>query len=237
MLASATAWWAPKAGNAAQEYEDAFALEAAALRFAVADGASETSFARQWAELLVDRFVHEPPVAASLREWVAPMQATWAGANQPKAVAWYAEEKAREGAFSSLLGVAIDHGRWRAMAIGDSCLFLVRAGKIERAFPLARSEQFSNRPLLLSSVARANQKVWDDVRNDEGELQGKDQLLLMTDALAQWFLVEVEMRRRPWAALARTTSQDSFAAFVDLLRASGALRNDDTTLVRIEVAA
>src|SRR5436309_5977268 len=65
MLASATAWWAPKAGNAAHEYEDAFALEAAALRFAVADGASETSFARQWAELLVDRFVHEPPVGGS----------------------------------------------------------------------------------------------------------------------------------------------------------------------------
>ena len=237
MLASATAWWAPKAGHAAHEYEDAYAVEAAALRFAVADGASETSFAKQWAELLVDRFVHEPPAPANLREWVAPMQVEWAGANQPKAIAWYAEEKAREGAFSSLLGVALDHGRWRAMAIGDSCLFLVRSGKIERAFPLARSEQFGNRPLLLSSVARANQRVWDEVRIEEGELCGRDQLLLMTDALAQWFLVEAEMGRRPWAALARAMTQEAFCGFVDLLRASKALRNDDTTLVRIEVAA
>jgi hypothetical protein len=237
MLASATAWWAPKAGNAAHEYEDAYAVEAASLRFAVADGASETSFAKQWAELLVDRFVHEPPAPANLREWVAPMQAVWAGANQPKATAWYAEEKAREGAFSSLLGLALDHGRWRALAIGDSCLFLVRSGKLAHAFPLERAEQFSNRPLLLSSVARANQRVWDEVRLDEGELQGRDQLLLMTDALAQWFLVEAEMGRRPWAALARAMTQESFCAFVELLRASGALRNDDTTLVRIEVAA
>jgi hypothetical protein len=237
MLASATAWWAPKAGNAAQEYEDAYAVEAAALRFAVADGASETSFAKQWAEMLVDRFVHEPPAPAGLREWVAPMQAAWAGANQGKATAWYAEEKARDGAFSSLLGLALDHGRWRAMAIGDSCLFLVRSGKVVRAFPLDKAEQFSNRPVLLSSVARANQRVWDEVRLDEGELQGRDQLLLMTDALAQWFLVEAEMGRRPWAALARATTQEAFSALVDLLRSGGALRNDDTTLVRIEVAA
>jgi serine/threonine protein phosphatase PrpC len=237
MLASATAWWAPKAGNAAQEYEDAYALEEAALRYAVADGASETSFAKQWAEMLVDRFVREPPAPESLREWVAPMQAAWAGANKPKATAWYAEEKARDGAFSSLLGVAIDHGRWRAMAIGDSCLFLVRSGKLVRAFPLERAAAFNNRPLLLSSVARANQRVWEEVRLDEGELQGKDLLLLMTDALAQWFLVEAELGRRPWAALARAATQEAFCAFVDMLRSGGALRNDDTTLVRVEVAA
>ena len=113
----------------------------------------------------------------------------------------------------------------------------MRSGKVARAFPMDRAEQFSNRPVLLSSVARANQRVWDEVRVDEGELQGKDQLLLMTDALAQWFLVEAEMGRRPWAALARAVTQESFAAFVDMLRASGALRNDDTTLVRLEVAA
>jgi len=237
MLASATAWWAPKAGNAAQEYEDAYAVEEAALRYAVADGASETSFAKQWAEMLVDRFVREPPAPANLREWVTPMQAAWAGANQPKATAWYAEEKARDGAFSSLLGLAIDQGRWRAMAIGDSCMFIVRSGKVLRAFPLERAEQFSNRPILLSSVARANQRVWDEVRLDEGELAAKDTVLLMTDALAQWFLVEAEMGRRPWAALAKASTQEAFSAFVEMLRSGGALRNDDTTLIRIEVAA
>lgn len=237
MLASATAWWAPKAGNAAHEYEDAYAVEAAALRYAVADGASETSFAKQWAELLVERFVHEPPAPASLREWVTPMQAAWAGSNAPKATAWYAEEKARDGAFSSLLGVALFPDRWRALAIGDSCLFVVRSGKMQRAFPLARADEFNNSPVLLSSVARANQRVWDQVRLDEGDLKVQDQLLLMTDALAQWFLVEQEMGRRPWAALAKATTLEEFCAFVTLLRAGGAMRNDDTTLVRIEVAA
>jgi hypothetical protein len=237
MQTSATAWWAPKSGHAANEYEDAFAVESASLRFAVADGASETSFAKQWAELLVERFVHEPPTAAELREWVAPMQEAWVGEHQGKAQAWYAEAKARDGAFSSLLGVAIDENRWRALAVGDTCLFVVRAGKLERAFPLARAAEFNNSPVLLSSVARSNSRVWDDVRSDEGELRERDQLLLMTDALAQWFLVESEMGRRPWAALARATTPEAFGAFIDCLRGGGALRNDDVTLVRVEVAA
>lgn len=237
MHTSATAWWAPKSGNAASEYEDAYAVKPEALRFAVADGASETSFARQWAELLVEGFVQDAPSAAELHDFVAPLQAVWAEGQKGKATAWYSERKAREGAFSSLLGLTIEGERWRALAVGDSCLFVVRSGKVLRAFPLERAEQFSNRPSLLSSVSRANAGVWDQVVAVEGELQANDRLLLMTDALAQWFLVEAEMGRRPWAALAKVTTPEQFAATIDLLRAGGALRNDDVTLVSVEVAA
>ena len=70
MITSATAWWAPKSGNTASEYEDAYAVKPEALRFAVADGASETSFARQWAELLVEGFVQAAPSAAELHDFV-----------------------------------------------------------------------------------------------------------------------------------------------------------------------
>lgn len=237
MNTSATAWWAPKSGNTASEYEDAYAVKPEALRFAVADGASESSFARQWAELLVEGFVQDAPSAAALPDFVTPLQAVWAEGQKGKATAWYSERKAADGAFSSLLGVTIDGDRWRAVAVGDSCLFVVRAGKMLRAFPLERSEQFSNRPSLLSSVGRSNAGVWSEVATVEGELQGKDRLLLMTDALAQWFLVESEMGRRPWAALAKVTTPEQFAAFVEVLRAGGALRNDDVTLVNVEVAA
>jgi len=86
-------------------------------------------------------------------------------------------------------------------------------------------------------VSRANAGVWNDIATVEGELQEKDRLLLMTDALAQWFLVEAEMGRRPWAALAKVGTPEQFQAYVDCLRAGGALRNDDVTLVSVEVAA
>jgi predicted RNase H-like nuclease len=79
--------------------------------------------------------------------------------------------------------------------------------------------------------------VYEQVAVVEGDLAANDRLLLMTDALAQWFLVETELGRRPWAALAKLGTPEQFAAFVDFLRAGGALRNDDVTLVSVEVAA
>lgn len=237
MPITATAWWMQKSGNATSEYEDAFAIAANGLRFAVADGASETSFAKQWAELLVEAFVAEPPQPDSFQDWLSPLQSSWQDSQRGKATAWYAEQKARDGAFSSLLGLTVAEGRWQALASGDSCLFVVRAGKLLRAFPFERAEQFSNSPVLLSSRARANGRVLDQLQTAEGELQVRDRILLMTDALAHWFLVEAEMGRRPWAALGKLTTVEQLGGLVDCLRAGGALRNDDVTLVSLEVAA
>ena len=50
----------PKRRNAPEEYEDAFACDCELGRFALADGASESSFAEVWARLLVEQFVQEP---------------------------------------------------------------------------------------------------------------------------------------------------------------------------------
>lgn len=233
------AFWAPKAGNSPEEYEDAYALDVPEGRFAVADGASETSFARRWARLLVDGFIAEAPEAdaALLTAWTKPLAERWAQENDPKALPWYAQEKAKDGAFSSLLGLCLDSGagRWRSLAVGDSCLFLIRKQKtLACAFPIERSAEFNNRPRLIASVSRANESVWGAARAQEGDLAPGDQFFLMTDALAQWFLVETEMKRHPWAALKRLKAQEDFSAFVDLLRAGRSLRNDDVTLVRVE---
>jgi hypothetical protein len=53
------AFWLPKAGNTLEEYEDAFwprksmDRSLSMFRCAVADGATETSFSRVWAQTLV----------------------------------------------------------------------------------------------------------------------------------------------------------------------------------------
>lgn len=114
---------------------------------------------------------------------------------------------------------------------------MIRAGRLQQAFPFQRAEQFNNSPLLLSSIARANQNVWSGVQSDGGELRARDQLLLMTDALAHWFLIEAELGRRPWAALDKVETPAAFEEMIHFLRRGGALRNDDVTLVRLEVAA
>ena len=130
-------------------------MEPSALRFAVADGASETSFAKEWAELLVARFIAAPPQPADLRAWVEPMQATWAQSHLEKPAAWYAEQKARDGAFSSLLGLAIEDDKWRALAVGDSCLFVCAAGDCSRrSHSSARNSSTTVRCCCRASPAR-----------------------------------------------------------------------------------
>jgi hypothetical protein len=60
----------------------------------------------------------------------------------------------------------------------------------------------------------------------------------MTDALAQWFLSSHEGGGRPWEEvgplLEAGQPEADFADWVGGLRGSGALRNDDVTLLSIE---
>ena len=59
----------------------------------------------------------------------------------------------------------------------------------------------------------------------------------MTDALACWFLRESEGGNRPWNILRDLDTHDqiSFAELIADLRSDQRIKNDDVTLVRIEV--
>ncbi len=63
----------------------------------------------------------------------------------------------------------------------------------------------------------------------------------MTDAFAEWFLRTRERGGRPWDMVGEVLCADrpqvAFAGCVEGLRKGGALRNDDVTLVAIDVTA
>src|SRR5947207_13463202 len=90
----------PKNGNSAEEYEDAFAGSAERGRFAVSDGASESSFAGSWAKLLVDGFVREAKRPWEVGTWLEPLRQRWAEEIGSKPLPWYAEMKREDGAFA-----------------------------------------------------------------------------------------------------------------------------------------
>ena len=60
----------PRTGNAAEECEDAFACNDPAGRFAVADGASESIFAGEWARLLCEAFVADAAAGDGIGPWL-----------------------------------------------------------------------------------------------------------------------------------------------------------------------
>ena len=147
---------APKRGNTDAEYEDAWAANPRAGRFAVADGATETSNAELWARLLAESFVAAPHPWES-QDWLTGPRRRWSEAVDNLDLPWYAEMKREQGAFATLLGIAVrppaagKPGLWRALAVGDSCLIRFRDGQPPRSFPLTQSVEFGNQPRLLGS--------------------------------------------------------------------------------------
>lgn len=232
------AWHTHKRGNAPDEYEDAFAGDAAQGRFAVADGASESSFAATWAKLLVEGFVAAEGQPWRGLAWLGPARQQWADEVDPRPLPWYAEEKREQGAHATLLGIAFAGGSWRAVAVGDSCLFRLRDGKLGRTFPLAHSSNFGNQPALLGSRGQPADTP-SDSRRARGKWRPGDRFLLMTDALAEWMLRRHEQKQRPAEdivrLLAESVPQDAFAAWVEERRNGHDLRNDDVTLVVIDL--
>jgi hypothetical protein len=245
-----------KAGNKPEEYEDALwpakrgTFEGAKFHFAVADGATESSFSGLWARMLVHSYGLSPLTPLNLQQRVEQRSRRWAQHVTAKPLPWFALEKVQRGAFATLLGLSLTNeedtsaagGRWQALAIGDTCLFQIRASALIASFPLTRAEQFGNTPLLVSTHLVSNQNLWARLADFErkGVWQPGDSFLLMTDALAQWFLNEVETGELPWLTLFNVAEQSKsrphrFARWLGDLRSSKAIRNDDVTLLIIRM--
>jgi serine/threonine protein phosphatase PrpC len=240
------AFHAHKRGNAPGEYEDAFAGEAVTARFAVADGASESSFAATWAQLLVEGFLSAEGMPWRQLEWLTPWRARWSAEVDGQPLPWYAEEKREQGAYATLLGVVFRTSKtpeepavWRALAVGDSCLFRLRAGKLRQSFPLTRAADFGNRPDLLGSRGRPDDTPRQAIQYARGKCRPGDRFLLMTDALAEWMLRRGEEEQRPADDIERLLAEPhphhAFAGWVEERRERQKLRNDDVTLVIIDL--
>lgn len=234
----------PKSDSGEDEYEDASG--SAESRFAVSDGATESSFAREWAQDLVAKFVESPPELKNGRldfdTWLEPLQRAWAERIPWDRLEWNAHEKAKHGASAAFVGIEFirsddDEGSeqlWRVIALGDSCLFLVYRDKLF-AFPLTHTSQFAHRPQLVSSIPEHNREALGEVRICEGICEDRDYFILATDALSSWFLHKFEGGGRPWEELISLRTQDEFACFINELRGSKAIVDDDVTLLIIQV--
>jgi len=129
----------PKQGHRSDENEDAWAARSSSSRVqaCVADGATESVYARLWAQSLVQAFVervvadeHVTDEAGAphrrvsgahaskhLHETVPSAREAWSEAVDAKTgtVPWYVEAKQRQGAFATVLGLLLTHS-----APGDS---------------------------------------------------------------------------------------------------------------------
>jgi hypothetical protein len=231
----------PRRGHRVEECEDASAVALERGRFAIADGAAESAYSALWARLLVDAFVGGGPDQPAWPAWIAPLQQSWeASVRQPPdagPLPWFLEERYKQGAFATFLGLTLGAGTWEALAVGDSCLFLTGQEEMRLAFPLTQSAHFDNSPWLIGARTPIEEVPLHRVVRTAGDVRPGERLWLMTDALARWFLSRTEAGKEPWNDLEALLDQDDeyFADWVEGLRATRKLRNDDTTLVAVSL--
>jgi hypothetical protein len=242
-----------KLGNSLQENEDSFLpglnqhtfMGEQEFACALADGATRTSFSSIWARLLVEEAQSRAFPSNEWSELVSAAQARWASELANIDLPWHAEEKVKQGSFATFLWFGLKFasrqgGAWRAVAVGDSCLFQIRGGVPITRFPVQSPSDFYKDPVLLSSYPARNLGILSHPKDylAEGDWAPGDEFFLMTDALAAWFLSEFEGGNTPLGSLRDhfldpASTQDSFNRWVCSLRQSGAIKNDDTTVIWI----
>lgn len=250
-----------KEGNSLDEYEDSsYILSKDSSKghgiywYAVADGATESAFAKEWSRELAKAYCKDKLCNKNVfTNYLETVQANWQKGidSNANSLPWYALEKAQSGAFSSLLGLKIyNQGVWETIAVGDSCLFQVRQNQLVKSFPIEHSTEFNNRPFLISSLNSKNSQLAQNTKFFEDEWKIGDSFYLMTDALSCWFLEEYEKGNSPWLTLNDFNNdkkyeyllnklrkhqkyEGDFKEKINNLRLNKQIRNDDITLIII----
>jgi hypothetical protein len=234
-----------KAGNRPRDCEDAVAGNVAAGRFCVTDGAGEGVFSRLWARTLAMGWAHgdlgdrdDDTLRAGvksldgiLRQRIGRDKLRLKDRQSGRLFWFQADERVSE--FAAFVGLAFGPGdEWLALAVGDCCLF-VEGGGAFRSFPLDAPEQFSGGAYLVPSAIDEDARIMDHVRRLSGRRRPGDRFLLMSDAMACWYLSYPDRRPRLRELLAARDGR-ALGALIGRERRSRRLRNDDIAILLVQ---
>jgi hypothetical protein len=217
------------------------------LTVAVSDGATMSPFSSLWARLLAERYVRTPfATSKGAKRNIAQAGETWKAEVNRKKLEWYIEYAPKLGSNATLLGIQFfTAGKWKAFAVGDTCLFQIRKNKCIGTFPIHNAEEFGNTPPLISThIPRNNAtKIWNRATTVDSARWSSwrigDVFLLATDAMAHWIMETASLTENSWEEIFHLWSEDQqaekgiFENFVTLQREAGKMTEDDTTLVMV----
>lgn len=236
----------PKFGNSVDENEDNILEPSKSeietetiVKFAISDGATESSFSKEWSDLLVSAYKDKSFEQAYLPETIKTISETWQSMATAIDLPWYAEQKAEKGAFATFLGLTInkEENSFDAVAVGDCSLFQIRNDEMYFSFPVMSIEDFHNTPNLIAS----NEKYQTDLENNtvyhKGEIEPNDIIILATDAIAAWILKQKNRNPKIIQILIKQfekQDEQNFEEWLNKQRKTNKIKNDDVTLLMIK---
>ena len=150
----------PKNLEKIESCQDAYKYEIKNQRYAIADGATREFFSGSWANYLVENFCDNNSLSKDIfykknfKEWLEPIQKKWLAILTDKInsknvnfIVKNRYNKCDLGA-STFIGLELnpDLLEWKAIVIGDSCLFHIRKNKIIGLYLIKKSSDFDNNP-------------------------------------------------------------------------------------------
>ncbi len=235
-----------KEGNTAEENEDASDVSPSNLAAAVADGASFGIFSRSWARLLCSGSVTTPERFAQPTDrdrWLAECRTRWLDGIPTERMTVTKQRKIQAvGSGATLLLFQAESGllyrrgqawyRWRAWAVGDSCLFWIRRNRLLASFPGPNSGAFGLSTPLLRTLALNQASI---PLHACGLGKVGDFFLLATDALALMFLQLCEAGELfDWSRF-WDLSETAWQQELETYRNKRLLVNDDCTLLAVQI--
>ena len=236
-----------KKGETLEDCQDAVQFNHDRARYAIADGATRSLFPKMWADILVNDFCEDTTLSLEKQnweEWIAPLQQKWleqaiTTVQKTKRFISIDRLSRSESAASTFIGVEINRTQkeWKAMIIGDSCLFHIERSELKESCLIKKSTDFTNRTESFTSFAK------DSVCQPTfltGKTHPGDVFILATDALAKWIIQHEEAGKLGKALkhlINIELSDQGFNNFVENAREAKTIHlvNDDVTLMLISV--
>lgn len=253
MLFASRSLWYPKDVEDIKDvrrYEDALAVAPQRGTAAVADGVASGIFNRQWADILTQAVVADPPPSTDLDEfhdWLGDHRKAWSARIGSRDLDYFARMKLQKtgGGFTTLLWLELEateengeeepaEFQTRVVAVGDCCLFHIRGDEFLRSFPITDVEAFGIDPISIASANLGSdhgleiEELRDSCR--EGDL-----LVLATDETAKWMFIRLQGDEPIRASELWELSAEDWVEQITDFRARGQLRHDDMTLVLLRI--
>ncbi len=235
--------------------EDACAISQDGTRLVISDGVSQSSLPRPWAAMLVQKWVENPIFSSDPSQWQDwlddPREAwkIWVAEEWIKHINEYRAKKGEpprdkrsiepaikeviaEGASATFLGVELDRQQQtvRALAIGDSCMFLLHSqSRRYDSFPLRDPSEFGNLPHQIgSSGGRAGRFEETLLTYSSGDI-----LVLATDAISKWLMESLNSDFNSTLGVLEGLNSHNFRRFVEQAWDKGHIEHDDVTLMMV----
>jgi hypothetical protein len=237
-----------KVGNSVNENEDNVLVPSNSdlesepiIKFAISDGATESSFSKEWSDLLVSCYKDKPFDLDNLPLTINAISEAWQSIISVFELPWYAQQKLENGAFATFLGITLNQEEqtFEAVSIGDCTLFQVRNNELICSFPITCFEDFGNTPSLFATNPKFQTDYNKSVKYLNGQTKCGDLLILASDALSMWIFKRVNEGESPWLSLLTLLNyedyQTDFSNWTFNKIKENEMKNDDISVVLINI--